>query len=195
MNGLYIAALEVQDFFESRQWRFCIIGGLAVARWGQPRTTQDVDVSLLTGFGSEAEYIDAILEHFDARLPDAAQFALQSRVVLANAANGVPLDIALAAFPYEEQVIARATRFEFARGVELVTASAEDMLVLKAFSGRDQDWSDVQGIITRQQDNLDWDYAIRELDNLCQLDGVTDPLDRLLALRRMVDGESENAGR
>jgi hypothetical protein len=195
MNGLYTAALEVQDYFESRQWRFCIIGGLAVARWGQPRATQDVDVSLLTEFGSEAEYIDAILAHFDARLPDAAQFALQSRVVLANADNGVPLDIALAAFPYEEQVIDRATRFEFAPGVVLVTASAEDMLVLKAFSGRDQDWSDVQGIITRQSNSLDWEYALRELDNLCQLEGVTDPVDRLRALRTGVDESPENSGR
>jgi hypothetical protein len=190
MNGLYTAALEVQEFCESRQWRFCIIGGLAVARWGQPRATQDVDVSLLTGFGSEAEYIDAILEHFAARLPDAAEFALQSRVVLAKATNGVPLDIALAAFPFEEHVIDRATRFAFAPGVELVTASAEDLLILKAFSGRDQDWSDVQGIIARQTDNLDWDYTIRELDNLCQLEGMTDPADRLQALRsRAESGE------
>ena len=48
MNALYEAALEVQGFFQSRQWRFCIIGGLAVVRWGQPRATQDVDFCLLT---------------------------------------------------------------------------------------------------------------------------------------------------
>jgi len=195
MNGLYTAALEVQEFCESRQWRFCIIGGLAVARWGQPRATQDVDVSLLTGFGSEAGYIDAILEHFAARLPDAAEFALQSRVVLAKATNGVPLDIALAAFPYEEQVIDRATRFEFAPGVELVTVSAEDLLVMKSFSGRNQDWSDAQGIVTRQQGQLDWEYAIRELENLCQLDGNNDPLDRLRTLREQGGLEDQNSGR
>ena len=45
MNGLFQAALEVQGFMQRQQWRFCIIGGLAVLRWGEPRLTQDVDLS------------------------------------------------------------------------------------------------------------------------------------------------------
>ena len=179
MNALYQAALEVQDFFESRGWRFCIIGGLAVVRWGQPRATLDVDVSLLTELGSEAEYIEAILEQFAGRLPDSAEFAMQSRVVL---------DIALAGFPYEEQVISRATPFEYAAGVPLITASAEDLVVLKSFAGRAQDWSDVEGILVRQHDELDWTYVSRELDGLCQLDGNTESAERLARLRSQLRG-------
>ena len=53
MNGLYEAALEVQSFMQRRGWRFCIIGGLALQRWGDPRVTRDVDVTVLTGFGDE----------------------------------------------------------------------------------------------------------------------------------------------
>ncbi|MFQ5732219.1 MAG: DUF6036 family nucleotidyltransferase [Planctomycetaceae bacterium] len=188
MNALYEAALEVQGFFESRQWRFCIIGGLAVVRWGQPRATQDVDLSLLTEFGSEAEYVDSILREFEGRLNDAAEFALQSRVVLAKAANGIPLDIALAGFPFEAQTIERATPFEYASGVVLITASAEDLVVLKSFAGRDQDWSDVQGILVRQRDELDWPYISRELTGLCRLDGNTEPAERLTHLRSQVEG-------
>ena len=41
MNPLYAAAAEVQEFLQERGWPFCFIGGLALARWGQPRTTQD----------------------------------------------------------------------------------------------------------------------------------------------------------
>ncbi len=58
MNGLYEAALEVQSFMQCRGWRFCIIGGLALQRWGEPRVTRDVDVTLLTGFGDEERYIN-----------------------------------------------------------------------------------------------------------------------------------------
>jgi hypothetical protein len=187
MNGLYDAALEIQGFLEAKQWQFCIIGGLAVVRWGQPRATQDVDISLLTEFGSEAAYVDAILEQFPGRLPDARDFALQSRVVLARAGNGVALDIALAAFPYEEQIIGRATPFEYAPGVSLVTASAEDILILKSFAGRDQDWSDVQGILARQHEHVDWPYILSELKNLCELQEDLEPLNRLSELRSRID--------
>jgi hypothetical protein len=34
MTPLFAAALDLQQFFEARQWRFCFIGGLAVQRWG-----------------------------------------------------------------------------------------------------------------------------------------------------------------
>ena len=54
MNPIFAAAREIQDFCRGRGWRSCVIGGLAVQRWGEPRLTRDVDVTLLTGFGSEA---------------------------------------------------------------------------------------------------------------------------------------------
>ena len=184
MNGLFEAGLEIQQFLQGRNWQFCIIGGLAVVRWGRPRATQDVDVSLLTGLGSEEQYVVPLLDAFPGRIPDAKRFALENRVVLASASNGVPLDITLAAFPYEQRVIGRASRFEFAPGVALVTASAEDLIVLKAFAGRDQDWADVVGIVVRQSTAIDWEYVINELAALCQLTGQTDSLDRLQAMRR-----------
>ena len=42
MNKIYTAALEIQKFFEDRDWPACVIGGLAVNRGGEPRGTQDV---------------------------------------------------------------------------------------------------------------------------------------------------------
>ena len=52
MIDLFQVALELQAFLLSRTWRFCFIGGLALQRWGEPRVTQDVDCTLLTGFGA-----------------------------------------------------------------------------------------------------------------------------------------------
>jgi hypothetical protein len=98
---------------------------------------------------------------------------------LATASNGVALDIALAAFPFEEQVISRATAFEFAPGTALITASAEDLLVLKAFAARDQDWSDVEGILARQRGKLDLNYVFDELRMLCELKDDHAPLTKL----------------
>ena len=183
MNDVFAAAMEVQQFFEEKQWLFCIIGGLALGRWGQLRTTGDVDVTLLTGFGEEDTYIDAMLAKFRPRRENSRDFALQSRVLLLQASNDIGLDIALAGLPFEERVVERATPFEFGNGILLRTASANDLVVLKAFAGRPQDWVDVEGILVRQGAALDWNVIIAELTPLCELKESPETVDQLLCLR------------
>ena len=187
MNPLFEAALELQQFLQHRGWKFCIIGGLAVVRWGQPRATQDVDVTLMTGLGSEAQYVDPLLESFSGRLPDTRQFALENRVLLVSASNGIPLDITLAAYAYEEQIISRATAFEYVPGVPLTTASAEDLIILKAFAARDQDWVDIKSILIRQQGKLDKKLILSELTPLVELKEEPEILDRLKKLFVMTE--------
>ena len=53
MNSLLEAGLEIQNFLNLKKWPFCFIGGLAVIRWGKVRMTQDIDLCILSGFGSE----------------------------------------------------------------------------------------------------------------------------------------------
>ena len=48
-NRLLQAALEIQEFCESRRWRFCFIGGIAVQHWGEARLTRDADLTVFTG--------------------------------------------------------------------------------------------------------------------------------------------------
>ncbi len=184
MIDLFEAALEIQTFLLNRNWRFCIIGGMAVGRWGRPHATQDVDINLLTGFGSERMYIDQILSEFKARISNADSFALENRVLLISASNGIPLDISLAGIPFEEQLTDRASSFEFAPGVSLITCSAEDLVVLKAFAGRAHDWSAVEGILVAQGDNMDWNYINEHLSTLCEVKGDRETIVRLEQLRK-----------
>lgn len=71
MAPLLAAAAEVQQFIDDHSWEFCFIGGLAFAAWADPRATQDVDLTLLTGFGSEELYFNILSERFKLRTPDA----------------------------------------------------------------------------------------------------------------------------
>lgn len=169
MNPLFAAALDIQAFLAARSWGNTVIGGLAVQRWGEPRQTRDVDLTLVTGVGDEAAFIDPLLAHYPARRPDARAFALSYRVVLLETASGIPVDISLAALPYEERVVERSTDFEFAPGCVVRTCSAEDLVVLKAVADRPQDWLDVQGIVVRQGVKLDRDLITSELGPLLEL--------------------------
>ena len=189
MNPVLEAAVEVQQFMQQRKWDFCIIGGLALMRWGSPRTTQDVDATLLTGFGDERRYVEEVLAHFSPRISDAEQFALTSRVLLIKATNGVPVDLSLGGIDFEENEIRRATPFEFAPGAEIVTCSAEDLVVMKAFADRQRDWADVEGVLIRQGRNLDWDYILEQLKPLCELKDAPGIVDRLEELRESLSRE------
>ena len=99
MKPVLEAAAEVQAVCEAQQWRFCFIGGLALLRWGEPRETVDVDLTLLTGFADEDRYLAVLMAHFAPRIDNATQFALANRVLLLEARSGVGIDIASVACP------------------------------------------------------------------------------------------------
>jgi hypothetical protein len=62
---------------------------LALQRWGEPRLTQDVDLTVISGFGREAQYADQFLSAFAPRIPDARAFALRHRVLLLLGRDGI----------------------------------------------------------------------------------------------------------
>ncbi len=169
MNGLFQAAKEIQQTLEAQKWPFCFIGGLAVIRWGEVRMTQDIDLCLMCGFGNEEAYAKQLLNQYKSRIDDPLTFALDNRVLLLFASNGVAMDISLSGLPFEEEMIRNATPFLFSSDCPLITCSAEDLIVLKAFADRPKDWGDVESIATRYMHKLNRNYIIEQLTPLCDL--------------------------
>lgn len=183
MQDLFLLADEVQSFCRTRGWRFCFIGGIALQRWGEPRLTADVDLTILTGFGGEAGYIEQLCGAFPERTPDAAEFAHRSRVLLLRSERGIPIDISLGALPFEERVVDRASDHRFLANARLTTCSAEDLVVLKAFADRPRDWSDIEGVLLRTGREIEWKTIETELPPLCEAKEAPHILPRLRALR------------
>ncbi|RPH50403.1 MAG: hypothetical protein EHM85_10535 [Desulfobacteraceae bacterium] len=164
---------------QARGWPFCFIGGLAVIRWGEVRMTQDIDICLLSGFGNEKIYIDRLLEIFRPRISDADVFAIKNRVLLFSVSNGVDIDLTFSGLRFEERMIERATPYQYSPGCSLITCSAEDLIVLKAFAGRMKDWSDIEGIITRSGEGLDTGYIFSQLEPLCEVKESPETIEKL----------------
>jgi hypothetical protein len=176
------SAFELQTFCESEGWKCCFIGGLAVQRWGEVRATQDADLTLLTGFGNEEAFVDPLLQQFAPRHPNAREFALSRRVLLLRSTDGVPLDIALGAMPFEESSINRSSLWKLSDSIHLRTCSAEDLVVHKVFAGRDIDWIDVRGVLVTQSKRLDLALILRELEPLLELKEDLEALPRFRKL-------------
>lgn len=179
MTEVIQAAAELQAVCEAQGWSFCFIGGLALQRWGEPRQTADADLTLLTGFGKEEQFIQILLRHFEGRISSAAQFALERRVLLLRSRKGVGLDVAFGALPFEVLVVQRSSVFDYPPKIALRTCSAEDLVVMKAFASRGQDWVDVERIIVRQTGKLDWNYIHQQLQPLAELKDAPEILDQL----------------
>ena len=179
LPGVLAAAGDVQRFCLERHWQFCFIGGVAVQRWGEPRLTQDVDLTVLTGLGNEERFTDALIGAFAIRRPDAREFALRHRVLLVRTGSGVDVDVAFGGLPFEERSIQRASPWIWTADTSLHTCSAEDLVVHKVFAGRDLDWGDVDRILTRQHGKLDLSQIREELQPLLELKGEPEALARL----------------
>ncbi len=191
MKTLLQAGALLQQFFESNSWQYCFIGGVANFRWGTPRLTNDLDLTLLTGFGRESAFVEKLLAEFTSRVPDPIRFAALNRVVLLRTRDGIGVDVALGAMPFEERTIERSSAAELAPGAVLRTCSAEDLIVHKSFAGRPQDWVDVEGVILKQSGQLDWRQIWSELTALASL--KEDPV-LLDDLRRIIERAQQALG-
>ncbi len=167
--SLWHTAIELQRYLESHGYSFCIIGGIAIQRWGEPRLTRHVDATLVIPFGSERRVAGEILKRYQSRIENPVDFAVQARILLLQDLSGNGIDLALGGMPYEDRLIERSTMWGIPGRGEIRTCSAEDLVVLKAFANRPQDWVDIQRVIVRQANKLNRDLVLEELKPLVEL--------------------------
>ena len=108
MNEQEAAAWEIHQFFRTLGLPYAVIGGMAVQWWGEPRTTQDVDLTIVAPLDQPSSVIiQQVLDRFPARIENALEFARRSRVILITASNGCPVDISMGLPGYEDEVMRR----------------------------------------------------------------------------------------
>jgi hypothetical protein len=155
----------------------CLIGGVAVNFVLEPRTTEDVDLTI----PADAEAISRLRSAFLAAgyvvrteaAPDAASGPDFLRFVRKDSS---PIEFLTAKTPFQENVLSRATALEGTR--RLSVATPEDLIVLKLLADRTKDLRDLLGLL--ELPNLDWSYIEREI-RFWDLGGR---LDRIRRMRR-----------
>lgn len=158
MNTREEAAWEMHTFFSGLEIPYVIIGGMAVQHWGEPRFTQDVDMTISVPLNETEDVVRIITARFSSRIEDPVAFARRARIVLIRASNGCGVDISLAIPGYEDEVMRRAVDYELEPGKVIRLCSAEDLIIHKAVAGRPRDVQDIESIVYRQRDALDVDY-------------------------------------
>jgi len=159
--------------------RGVIIGGVAASIWGRPRTTRDVDVTVIL----EEEKWPALFEAgqqcgFEPRLSDALEFAVGSRVLLMiHTASNIDVDLTFGALPFEHDMIERAVPLQL-NGETIPLCMPEDLIVMKAIAGRARDIADIESILDAQP-ALDRAYVRRCVGELAAMLEAPEILQRL----------------
>jgi hypothetical protein len=170
------AAAEFHGFLTSHNISYAVIGAIAVQVWGEPRATQDLDLTIAVPIEHTEAALETLLRRFQSRIPDAASFARAKRILLLRASNGVPVDVSLALPGYEDEVMTRASVIALAPGMEVRVCSPEDLVIHKCVAGRANDLRDVEGIVARQRARLDVSYIRRWLGFFSEVLAAPDPV-------------------
>ena len=137
-----------------------VIGGVAVAVWGEPRVTRDVDLKVLLGRDDAERLMTALTPDYVSLLPDPRKALRQQAMLFVQDAAETRLDLLLADTPYDVLAIQRGRDVELQPDVTIRVCSPEDLVIYKLISTRLRDHEDAQGVIRRQGSNLDDEYVL-----------------------------------
>ena len=137
------------DLLDREGIRGALIGGLAVATWGSPRSTEDID--LLAELAQSPELEDAMRAegwrvswHRGGR-EDPIPLLLR----LESVHVGPKIDVICATRHWERAILDRAVQVTLPGGRRVPVVTPEDLIVLKLLAGGPQDLIDVADLLTR----------------------------------------------
>lgn len=157
MTELESSVAQIASILEQQAIPYMLIGGLAVAAWGEARATLDVDLSVWVEPDDFGAIVRALCSRLKALPADPLQFAKDTRVLPMISSAGVRLDLVFATLPAERDLIARAQAKRLG-GRMVNVASVEDLIWMKLISERPKDLEDAQRLIRRFRRTLDLSY-------------------------------------
>ena len=154
--------------------RWYLFGAQAVLLHGAPRTTQDIDVTVLVD-GPPTKLLSALrAERIIPRFDDTA-FIEQTRVIPCDhVPSGWKIDVVLGG-PGLEEFIASEAITQKLGGVSVPLLRVEHLIVLKVLAGRPQDLADVNSLLALPGKSIDL-AEIRDLLHALQSELAEEPL-------------------
>lgn len=160
MDNLFQSVVDLQGRLHARGILSAVIGGIAVAVWGEPRVTRDVDIKVLLGRDAAPRLLEAIGHDYTPLQADPLAALARSGVLFVQDAHGTRLDLLLSDVSFDAEAIQRARKVTLQPGLVASVCSPEDLIIYKLISTRQRDQDDVEGIVRRQGDALDDQYIL-----------------------------------
>lgn len=148
---------------------YVMIGGIPAGFYGQPRFTEDLDFTAdPTAVAQRFAELIQELERRDFILassrPTREELNRTVSLRFADVRNKTLIDLALhpRGFSWDPEILKRRREEKLlTRDMKIWCVPLEDLIVMKIANGEPQDLKDVERIVSRRFDEIDWSYLRR----------------------------------
>ena len=142
------ALANLSTIFQERAVPYALMGGFAVAAWGAPRATEDID--LLADLSPSPELATALRSKgFEAEWRGGAPDDPIPLLLRLRSPSGPEIDVVCATRTWEREMLARSVRLRLSEGLEIPVIAVEDLIVLKLMAAGPGDLADVADLLQR----------------------------------------------
>lgn len=154
---------------------YMIIGGQAILVHGEPRMTNDIDITLGIDIDEYPKMADINSKlGLVPLVSEVENFIEKTRTLpVKDKATGIRVDLIFSFIGYEREAIKRGHQLKV-KGVNINYASKEDIIIMKIVAGRSKDLDDAAGIIIKNKklDEKYIHYWLLEFGQILQRDLV-----------------------
>lgn len=163
MQNLFESTFKIQDQLNQAGIDSAVIGALAVALWGKPRLTQDVDLKVLLSRDQSERLIKLLGKNHRFLTATPEETLKKMGFIFLKSTAGIRIDLLLADTPFDTQAIQRAKSVTISPDLKLKVVTPEDLIIYKLISTRAKDHEDVRGVLLRQKKLLEKGYILKWL--------------------------------
>lgn len=169
---------------------YMVIGGQAVLVHGEPRLTNDIDITVAAGLEKLESVRRVAISAGLEPLVDPEEFTTRTMVLpCLHRKSGIRVDFIFSLSPYERDAIERAVEIEISDST-VRFATAEDLIVHKVLAGRARDLEDVRSILLKNP-GVDRSLIVEALESFQESLGEGTTLtDRLDDIYRSLDNRN-----
>ncbi len=190
MNPLELQLKALIKFLSDQKIKYVILGGVAVAVYGEPRLTADIDVNVILDKTKIDDFLRKSKNYgFFSRFSNTKKIAQKTGIIPLKFIRGKTLgicDVIMAENILEYAAIRRG-RVKKIGKVKARFVSPEDLIIHKMASQRPRDIEDAKSILIRQKSRLDLKYILgwfKKIDEVDKQAGLSKFFKRLLSRKK-----------
>ncbi len=176
MRTLEELVKDITKILEEQKIEYVIIGGVAVAGWGNIRTTRDIDI-IINLKEKQIKPLETALKKEEL---DTTEYEIKEALgkkthfTIFDTKSEYHID-AKGCYSEKEKRSLETKKAAKLWDKKIFIASPEDIIANKLVFGSEQDIRDAEGILVRQREKLDHKY----LEEICKEMGVHGELEKL----------------
>ncbi len=160
MTNFEKTLFAIDKLCKKRSIEYAVIGGVAAIIYKLPRTTEDIDITLLTDIGEIREIGKTFMESFSPLQENPLDF-FERYFILPSIyeKTKIKVDFAAGVSGFDKKVIQRKKRAKFGQ-VNIWVCTIEDLIIYKLVASRSRDLVDIEHLFENNP-KVDKEYLLK----------------------------------